>query len=88
MKDIAMVNADYDVPGGSFIVPKSKASDFFNAFERARKIMKKHDLVCVEQGIFQVMMKFDTEDMFELKYIKGYEGLYAAIADENPDILL
>ena len=88
MVDIAMINADYDVPGGSFIVPKSKASVFFKAFERTRKIMKKHDLVCVEQGIFQAMMKFDTEDMFELKYIKGYEGLYAAIADEKPDVLL
>ena len=88
MRDIAMVNADYDVPGGCFIVPKSKASRFYNAFERTRKIMKKHGLVCVDQGIFQAMMKFDTEDMFELKYIKGYEGLYAAVADKEPDILL
>lgn len=86
--DIAMVNADYDVPGGSFMVPKTKARDFYDMFERTRKIMKKHDLVCVEQGVFQAMMKFDVDDMFELKYIKGYEGLYSAVADKNPDVLL
>lgn len=86
MIDIAMVNADYDVPAGSFMVPKEKANDFWCAFERARKIMKKHNLVCVEQGIFQIMMKFDTEDMFELKYIHGYTGLYAAIAGKSYDI--
>lgn len=86
--DIAMTNADYDVPGGCFIVPAVKAHDFWNAFERTRKIMKKHDLVCVDQGMFQAMMKFDTEDMFELKYIKGYDGLYATISSKEPDILL
>ena len=83
-----MINADYDVPGGCFMVPQYLVHDLWCAFERTRKIMKKHDLVCVEQGIFQVMMKFDTENMFELKYINGYEGLYAAIADKEPDILL
>ena len=88
MVDIAMINADYDVPAGSFIVPRTMAFDFYNAFERTRKIMKKHSLVCVEQGIFQAMMKFDTENMFELKYIKGYEGLYAAVASKDPDVLL
>ena len=86
--DIAMVNADYDVPGGCFMVPQNLAHDFWCAFERTRKIMKKHDLVCVEQGVFQAMMKFDTEDMFELKYIYGYNGLYAAIADKEPGVLL
>lgn len=88
IRDIAMTNADYDVPGGCFIVPQKKATEFYNAFERTRKIMKKHNLVCVDQGLFQAMMKFDTEDMFELKYIKGYDGLYAAVASKNPDILL
>lgn len=86
--DIAMVNADYDVPGGCFIVPQNLAHDFWVAFERTRKIMKKHNLVCVDQGIFQAMMKFDTEDIFELKHIKGYEKLYAAIADKDADIVL
>lgn len=86
--DIAMTNADYDVPGGCFMVPVEKANDFYNAFERTRKIMKKHDLVCVDQGLFQAMMKLDTEDMFELKYIKGYEGLYNCIADKQSDVLL
>ena len=86
--DIAMVNADYDVPAGCFMVPKDLAHDFYNVFERTRKMLKKQELVCVEQGIFQAMMKFDTEDMFELKYIYGYTGMYAAVADKNPDILL
>lgn len=88
IRDIAMTNADYDVPGGCFMVPQNRAHDFWNAFERTRKIMKKHDLVCVDQGMFQAMMKFDTEDLFELKYIKGYSGMYAAIADAKPDVLL
>lgn len=86
--DIAMINADYDVPGGCFMVPVDLAHDFWLAFERARKILKKHRLVCVEQGVFQVMMKLDTDDMFELKYIHGYYGLYAAIADKKSDHLL
>lgn len=88
LKDIAMVNADYDVPGGCFIVPKDLCHDFYAAFERTRKIMKKHSLVCVDQGMFQAMMKLDTEDMFELKYISGYRGLYSIIANGKPDILL
>ena len=88
LRDIAMVNADYDVPGGCFMVPANLAHDFYIAFERTRKILKKHTLVCVEQGIFQAMMKFDTDNMFELKYIYGYTGMYAAIAEKKPDILL
>lgn len=86
--DIAMINADYDVPGGCFMVPQNLAHNFWISFETARKIMKKHGLVCVEQGIFQAMMKFDTNDMFELKYIKGYDGLYAAIADKKSDVMV
>ncbi|MBR4891900.1 MAG: hypothetical protein IKZ34_01825 [Alphaproteobacteria bacterium] len=86
--DIAMVNADYDVPGGCFMVPKELCCDFYAAFERARKIMKKHSLVCVDQGIFQAMMKLDTDDLFELKYITGYQGLYAKVATGGYDILL
>ena len=86
--DIAMTNADYDVPAGCFMIPQNLTHDFLCAFERVRKIMKRHELVCVEQGIFQAMMKFDTEDMFELKYIKGYTGLYAAIAGKEHDIVL
>lgn len=88
IRDIAMVNADYDVPGGCFVVPAKMAGDFWNAFERTRKIMKKHDLVCVDQGLFQAMMKFDVDNMFELKYIRGYDSLYAAVASKEPDILL
>ena len=88
LQEIAMVNADYDVPGGCFMVPQSLCHDFYMAFERTRKIMKKHGLVCVDQGMFQAMMKLDTDNMFELKYITGYHGLYAKIAKGKPDILL
>ena len=88
LRDIAMTNADYDVPGGCFMVPVKMAHDFHNAFERTLKIMQRHELVCVDQGVFQAMMKFDTESMFELKYIKGYDGLYSAVAAKEPDILL
>ena len=38
--------------------------------------------------MFQAMMKLDTDNMFELKYITGYQGLYAKIAKGKPDILL
>ena len=50
--------------------------------------MKKHNLVCVDQGVFQAMMKFDVDDMFELKYTNGYKGLYAAVADKSFDIII
>lgn len=86
--DIAMINADYDVPAGSFMIPLSLCHDFHVAFERTRKMLKRHNLVCVEQGVFQVMMKLDADNMFELKYIHGYDGLYAAIACGEPDHLL
>lgn len=86
--DIAMTNADYDVPGGCFMVPNTMTHVFYSEFERTRKIMKKHGLVCVDQGIFQAMMKFDIDNMFELKYIVGYKGLYTAIANKEFDVLL
>lgn len=88
MTDIAMTNADYDVPGGSFMVPKRLCSKFYAAFERSRKILKRHELVCVDQGVFQTMMKFDTDNMIELKYINGYQGLYNAVANGEPDCVL
>ncbi len=86
--NIAMTNADYDVPGGCFMVPVRLTHDFWLAFEHTRKILKKHRLICVDQGLFQAMMKLDTDDMFELKYINGYDSLYAAIADKKSDHLL
>ncbi len=86
--DIAMTNADYDVPGGSFMVPEKLCSAFYQSFERARKILKRHNLVCVDQGVFQTMMKFDTDNMFELRYINGYDGIYNAVANGAPDCML
>lgn len=86
--DIAMINADYDVPAGSFMMPKKLVHDFYLEFERVRKIMLRHGLVSTEQAVFQAMMKFDTEHMFELSYIRGYDRLYASIAAKDADYLL
>lgn len=88
LTDIAMINADYDVPATSFIIPYKWASKFYEQFETVRKIMKRHGLVSTEQAVFQAMMKFDTCDMFELSYINGYTGVYAAVAAAHADHLL
>lgn len=88
LTDIAMINADYDVPATSFMIPKNLVNDFYTAFERTRKIMQKHNLISTEQAVFQAMMKFDVDNMFELKYIHSYTGVYAAVADKSPDHLL
>ena len=86
--DIAMINADYDVPACSIMGDKKHIQDFYKQFERVRLIMKKHGLVSTEQAVFQAMMKFDIDDMFELSYIHGYTGVYAGVAKEKPDHLL
>lgn len=88
MTDIAMINADYDVPATSFMVPKSYADSFHSEFERTRLIMKKHRLVSTEQAVFQTMMKLDVSDMFEVVYIRGYDGVYSAIADTRVDAII
>ena len=86
--DIAMINADYDVPGCSFMANGKMVHKFYHEFERVRLIMKKHGLVSTEQAVFQAMMKFDTDNMFELSYVYGYTGVYTSIAKEKPDYLL
>ena len=83
-----MINADYDVPACSILGRKKQIKDFYEQFERVRLIMKKHGLVSTEQAVFQAMMKFDIDDMFELSYIHGYTGVYAGVAKEKPDCLL
>lgn len=88
LTDIAMINADYDVPASSFIIPKKIVHKFYNQFETVRKIMKRHHLVSTEQAVFQAMMKFDINDLFEVCYIRGYTGVYAAVAKASPDHLL
>ncbi len=88
MKSIAMINADYDVPAGAFMIPQEWADRFYEKFETTRRIMLRHNLVSTEQAIFQTMMKFDVDHMFEVSYIRGYTGLYAAIAQEKPDYKL
>ena len=88
LTDIAMINADYDVPACSVIMQEHMVHKFYNAFERTRLIMKRHNLVSTEQAVFQAMMKFDTEKMFELSYIHGYDGVYAAVAKKDPDHIL
>ena len=88
LTDIAMINADYDVPASSFIIPKDLAHKFYTQFETVRKIMKKHGLVSTEQAVFQAMMKFDVDALFEVCYIRGYTGVYATVSKEKPDYLL
>lgn len=88
LQNIAMVNADYDVPGGCFMVPRNLCSDFYQSFERSRKLLNKHNLTCVDQGVFQTMLKLDTDNLFELKYVDSYRGLYSAIANGQPDYIL
>ena len=86
--DIAMINADYDVPACNFFMSKKLVKDFYKQFEHVRLIMKRHGLVSTEQAVFQAMMKFDIDDMFELSYVHGYTGVYAAVAKSEPDCLL
>ncbi|MBN1324665.1 MAG: hypothetical protein JW974_00370 [Alphaproteobacteria bacterium] len=88
MTDIAMINADYDVPGGSFMIPKHWANLFSDCFDSICIVMRRHGLVSVEQAVFQTMMKFDDKNMFELSYIEGYTELYTSIAKEKADHLL
>jgi hypothetical protein len=45
-------------------------------------------LVSTEQAVFQAMMKFDTEQLFELSYISGYRGVYAGVSKKDPDYIL
>jgi hypothetical protein len=87
IKDIAMINADYDVPGGAFIIPKHLAHEFNVCFESARALMKKRGLCSVEQAVFQVMMKLYPH-LFEVSYTRLYEGLYAVAAKKSADHIL
>ena len=86
--EIAMINADYDVPACSMMADADWTHKFYNQYENVRKIMKNHKLVGTEQAVFQAMMKFDTCNMFELSYVRGYAGVYAGVAKEKPDYLL
>ncbi len=88
VKSIAMINADYDVPAGSFMIPANWVDRFYERFEFTRRAMQRHNLISTEQAIFQTMMKFDTDHMFEVVYVRGYNGVYAGIAQEKPDYSL
>ncbi|MBD5389106.1 hypothetical protein HDR63_02525 [bacterium] len=87
LTDIAMINADYDVPAACFMVPRDRVHEFYTTFERTRRIMQRHNLVSTEQAVFQAMMKFDVDSLFEICYIRGYTGVYTAVARQNPDII-
>ena len=88
MRDIAMINADYDVPACAMIMSGQTAHRFYQRYEHTRIFMKRHGLVSTEQAVFLTMMKFDSGDMFELMYVRGYVGVYGAVADKNPDYIL
>lgn len=87
MRDIVMVNADYEVPGGAFIIPKNLVSKFCKKFTDTQKEMYAANLIGVDQSVFLQMIKADTTKMFEVCYIKGYNKLYTKIAQKNPDYL-
>ena len=63
-------------------------NNFYNTFERTLKMMLRHNLISTEQAIFQAMMKYDGEQLFELSYVRGYTGVYAAVAREKADHIL
>lgn len=86
--DIAMINADYDVPACAMIVSHDAAHRFYERYEQVRVMLKQNGLVSTEQAVFLGMMKFDCGDMFELVYVRNYCGVYAAVAQENPDYIL
>lgn len=85
--DIAMINADYDVPGCCFMVSTQMVHKFYKQYEKVRLLMKSVDLVSTEQAVFQTMMKLDTDNMFELSYETGYVGAYTVIFKKNPDYI-
>lgn len=88
LTDIAMINADYDVPAACFMAPRDRVHEFYAEFERTRRVMKKHGLVSTEQAVFQAMMKFDVADLFEVSYVRGYTGIYTAVSRDKYDIKL
>lgn len=85
---IATINADYDVPACSMMMTGEMTHRFHTTYERTRLMLKRHNLVTTEQAVFQAMMKFDTEHMFELSYIDGYRGVYHGVAKPTPDHIL
>ncbi len=88
LRDIAMINADYDIPACCMLMSTETVHKFYNTFERTRKMMLRHNLISTEQAIFQAMMKYDGEQLFELSYVRGYTGVYTAIAKKDPDHIL
>jgi len=86
--EIAMINADYDVPGCCFMVPKNIVSEFYKQYEHVGLLMKRNGLVSTEQAIFLAMMKVDTRHMFELSYEDGYISAYTVITKKDPDLFL
>jgi hypothetical protein len=81
MRDIAMVNSDYDIPATSFMMPKNLAGEFHRRYEMTRLFMLECGLISTEQSIFQMMVKFGCQDLFEFVIIKGYTCVYAKIAE-------
>lgn len=88
LRDIAMINSDYDVPACSMLMTGDVAHRFYSEYERIRIWMRDQGLVSTEQAVFLAMMKHDSEHLFELVYVRGYAGVYGAVAAKNPDYVL
>ena len=83
-----MINANYDIPGCCFMMPKSMVHKFAKRYESVRLLMKEQGLVSTEQAVFQAMLKLDTEHMFELCYETNYVGAYTVVLKEFADYQL
>ncbi len=85
MRDIAMINADYEIPGGTFIIPKKLVMDFYTKFSNAVADMRENNLIGADQSVFLQMMKSDTQNMFELCRVNGYKKIYTKMVAEFAD---
>lgn len=86
--NIAMINADYDVPGCCFMLSKKMVSEFCEQYELVRLLMKRNGLVSTEQAVLLAMMKLDQSHMFELSYEDAYVGAYTVVLKKKPDYIL
>lgn len=85
---IAMINADYDIPGCCMMIPANKVHSFYQQYEQTRLFMKQKNLVSTEQAIFLAMMKLAPDNMFELVYETEYLGVYTAVFKKDSDYVL
>lgn len=77
-------NVPFECGGTSWILPKNKVNDFYEAFWKTLDFFKQQRLFPTEQSVFSGMLKRGGYDLFEFTPIcPMYRGLYSAIAKEN-----